>query len=149
METFSLFVPMKPTPKGRPRMTRVGHVYTPQATVDAERTIRGDFLREFPGWIPWGGPINVRILFRFNRPKSKKTAKFCVNQYDVDNLAKSTCDSLNGIAWLDDRQIVHMKIDKVYTEGNELEGVLLDAAQYCNATVNEGKVARVKKCPID
>ena len=33
---------------------------------------------------------------------------------DVDNLAKTVCDALNGIAWLDDSQIVRMSAVKRY-----------------------------------
>ena len=35
---------------------------------------------------------------------------------DTDNIAKSILDSLNGIAYKDDKQIVSLKVDKYYTE---------------------------------
>lgn len=33
---------------------------------------------------------------------------------DVDNLAKSFLDGLNGIAWHDDRQVIGLTVEKVY-----------------------------------
>lgn len=39
-ESISVFVPVKPVPKGRPRMTRRGRVFTPQRTIDAETLVR-------------------------------------------------------------------------------------------------------------
>lgn len=35
---------------------------------------------------------------------------------DTDNIAKSILDSLNGIAYKDDKQIVSLKVDKYYSE---------------------------------
>lgn len=33
---------------------------------------------------------------------------------DIDNLAKSLLDGLNGIAWVDDRQVVKLTIEKLF-----------------------------------
>lgn len=38
---------------------------------------------------------------------------------DVDNLAKSWLDGLNGIAWLDDRQVRRLTVEKVAVESEE------------------------------
>lgn len=35
---------------------------------------------------------------------------------DVDNIAKIICDSLNGIAYADDKQITSLHINKFYSE---------------------------------
>jgi len=35
---------------------------------------------------------------------------------DTDNIAKSILDSLNGIAYKDDKQVVRLKVDKYYAE---------------------------------
>jgi len=41
---------------------------------------------------------------------------------DVDNIAKTVLDSLNGIAWIDDRQVVTLTVSKVFVhkDFNEL-----------------------------
>lgn len=35
---------------------------------------------------------------------------------DTDNIAKSILDSLNGIAYLDDKQVVNLQVEKYYAE---------------------------------
>lgn len=35
---------------------------------------------------------------------------------DVDNVAKSILDALNGIIYLDDKQIIKLNIEKIYAE---------------------------------
>ena len=35
---------------------------------------------------------------------------------DTDNIAKSILDSLNGIAYLDDKQVVDLRVRKQYAE---------------------------------
>ena len=35
---------------------------------------------------------------------------------DVDNVAKSILDALNGIIYLDDKQIIELDIEKIYAE---------------------------------
>ena len=35
---------------------------------------------------------------------------------DVDNVAKSILDALNGIIYLDDKQIIELNIEKIYAE---------------------------------
>lgn len=40
---------------------------------------------------------------------------------DVDNLGKSILDSLNGIAWVDDRQVTKLTIEKVFVPKSGLE----------------------------
>ena len=54
-----------------------------------------------------------------------------VKKPDLDNVAKAVLDALNGLAWLDDRQVVYLYTYKVYAEnpglivtiysGNDLE----------------------------
>ena len=37
---------------------------------------------------------------------------------DVDNCAKAILDALNGVCYLDDRQVVDLRVEKYYTGGN-------------------------------
>jgi len=90
------FVEMKPVPKGRPRFSK--HAYTPQKTRDAEAFIRS----KLSGITPIDGDCKVVIeLYGKTRLRG-----------DCDNYAKLITDSLNGIAYKDDRQIVSLNITK-------------------------------------
>jgi len=71
---------------------------------------------------PLDGPVVVEITALFRRPQSHLTARGELrrgapafpgrNLGDVDNLAKGALDALNGIAWLDDAQVVDMRVAK-------------------------------------
>lgn len=98
--TFS--VEGKPRVKQRPRMTRGGRAYTPQATVEAERSIRDQY--DGP---KFEGPVKVMILYMKDHQEITITDIQWENtskvRGDVDNLVKCTLDGLTGAAWDDDR----------------------------------------------
>lgn len=73
----------KPVPKGRPRMSRNGGVFTPKTTVDYENKIAAAWREKF-GDRAFGGKVEVFLYFG---------SKFDYKQ-DVDNLAKSALDGL-------------------------------------------------------
>lgn len=107
---WTIIVPMKPVPKGRPRMTRRGRVFTPQRTLDAEAIIREH----------WDGPCYdapVKIVCKFN----KESVEVCVEPLktvpstlkgDIDNYVKLLMDGLNGVAWGDDKQVMIIEAEK-------------------------------------
>ena len=45
---------------------------------------------------------------------------------DCDNLAKSILDSLNGLAYQDDRQIIELSVKKFYAEQSEVKIKLME-----------------------
>ena len=125
--TFSLtfHVDINPVPKGRPRFSKVGgfmRSYTPKKTSDYETEVRTQaqsvMTRE-----PLETPLAVYLYFRLPIPRShsKKRQEACLNgserptkKPDIDNLAKSVLDGLNGVVWHDDSQIVSLHLTKVY-----------------------------------
>ena len=127
----------RPTPKGRPRMTRNGHAYTPDATRKAESEIRAAFLDAFGmDKVPQDTP--VRIVCRFYMPIPQNTSKKMrermlrdevkpMKKPDLDNLLKLVLDALNGYAYADDKQVVAVSgwkyyADEGYTNIRILEG---------------------------
>lgn len=102
---------------------RDGRSYTPAATRIAETTIAIAFRAAYPKTKPHQGPVEVAVTSVFQAPVSWPRWKRslaqaglwpCTNQRDVDNLAKCVADALNGLAYVDDRQIVSLLTEKQY-----------------------------------
>ncbi len=94
---LELTVPGQPVPKARPRIGANGHVYTPAETKDAEGRIAWAAKGKVRG-LKVAGPVSITVAF-YVRDRRRR---------DVDNLLKTVLDGLNGIAWTDDSQVVHV-----------------------------------------
>ena len=110
----------KPVPKQRPRFSK-NHTYTPKKTMDYERYVK-ECYRSSNG-LKMAGMIEITIDVYMKIPKSVKKSdcelmlsnkKRPTKRPDLDNIGKSICDSLNGVAYDDDSQIVDMHIRKWY-----------------------------------
>ena len=105
--------------KGRPRFTRIGgyvRTYTPKKTHDYEGLIKENYTGK-----KYDRALKITINAYFMIPKSytkKKKTELPGTRYmmkpDIDNIAKSVLDGLNGTAWSDDTQVVEMSITKHY-----------------------------------
>lgn len=130
--TIKFTVPGIPTPKGRPRFRQAGnHVqtYTPYKTVLFENRVMHSYY-EYRRTHPdidldtmRSKPLRVEMRFYMPVPKgtSKKNMELMYSddikpdkRPDIDNLAKSVLDGLNGIAYVDDKQIVSLNCSKHY-----------------------------------
>lgn len=107
--------------KQRPRFSN-GHVYTPQKTKDYEKLVQQEYIRNY-GERKIKEPIFVGIIAYFEPPKSwskkKKQQAYGgilspVVKPDIDNIAKTILDALNGLAYEDDKQVVRCEIVKRY-----------------------------------
>ena len=58
------------------------------------------------------------------KKKSLKNGQFCDNNADLDNYEKAILDSLNGIYFNDDRQIVQQKSQKIWAETGSIRIIL-------------------------
>ncbi len=69
---------------------------------------------------PLEGPLRVVAVFVLPRPKRLKTGPrvWAPVKPDVDNLIKPW-DSLNGVLWADDKQIVAVAVRKLYAGSDE------------------------------
>lgn len=117
--------------KMRPKASAFGghaKVYTPAKQVEYENWVRLCFKNAFPDFEPIeaGRPIEAHISVflavpqAFSKKKRKEALEGIIKptrKPDVDNAAKSVLDSLNGISFHDDAQIVSLRVDKAY--GNE------------------------------
>ena len=125
-------IPGKAQAKQRPRMGRSGIVYTPKETLVYENYVKmcySDYAKQF-GWLPYENQVRAEIEVLVAVPKSdsktKKKAKIegmirPAVKPDCDNLAKSILDSLNGLAYRDDKQVVELVVKKYYAENAEVK----------------------------
>jgi len=106
-----------PRAKGRPRTTfKAGanyRTFTPRATVEAERNLRDQWDQPIVQ-----GPIAVGLMMSdTNVGIHIIESPDCTSRYlkrgDIDNYAKLIMDALNGVAWVDDRQIVSLSVRKM------------------------------------
>lgn len=120
----------QPTGKGRPRFTKTGHTYTPQATKDYESLVRYTFVSSYPRGIALEDAVSASIVAYYGIPKSysKKKRQACLNgeiavqnKPDCDNIAKIILDSLNGYAYIDDKQVIALRVIKQWSDMPRVE----------------------------
>ena len=123
-------VPGEPKAKARPRVTRSGIAFTPKSTVMYENLVKTSFQQSYPDHVPIDQEMEAVITAYFSIPKSasRKKNEFMssgiinpTKKPDLDNIAKAVLDSLNGIAYKDDSQIVSMMISKKYSDRPRVE----------------------------
>lgn len=117
-------IPGKIQAKQRPRFNGK-FAYTPKETVNYENWVKACYLEEYKNEKPFEKALKVNIIAFFEIPKStskKKKEQMLNNEIypttkpDTDNIAKSILDSLNKIAYLDDKQVVDLRVRKQYAE---------------------------------
>lgn len=130
--TIAFVVHGLPVPKGRPRFRMInGHAstYTPKETTVYEDMV----VRAYWGYcashpdedlsMMRGAPLRIDLRFYLPPPNgtSKRRREMMyedeikfTKRPDIDNLAKSVLDGLNGIAYDDDKQIVELHGRKYY-----------------------------------
>ena len=117
----------EPMGKQRPKFSRAGNyvrTYTPKETVNYEQWVKMCY-KQAGGEHLGSGPIAIMVDIYYKIPKSfsKKKRQQALDDVilptvkpDCDNVLKIICDSLNGIAYEDDKQITYAMIIKHYAE---------------------------------
>lgn len=122
---ISFDLPGPPHGKGRPRITRQGRAYTPEATRQAEGFIRHQAAQAMAGVEVLRGAVSARVEIEVEPPasfsKKKRAAAlsgevFPTVKPDADNVLKAIFDACNGVVYLDDKQIVKLSMYKRYGE---------------------------------
>lgn len=112
-----------PVPKGRPRFAPSGHCYTPAKTRQWERSARWQAALAMRGRMPMTGPVRLRVVAVLPVPRSwpekRRAAALAgaerpTGKPDADNVAKAAGDSIEGIAFRSDSQVVEVVATKVY-----------------------------------
>ena len=125
---LTLTIPGEPVAKGRPRFYN-GHAITPAKTVNYETLVK-EMWAVTHGQQMLDGELCASLTAYFAIPGSKSKAMKKrmsegivrpTKKPDIDNLIKSALDSLNGIAYKDDSQIVTVVASKFYSDTPRLE----------------------------
>lgn len=109
-----------PVPASRPRVSKWGTYYGKNY-----KRFRKAMAKELEGYphLPMTGPLEVKVVFYCRRPK-KPTRTW--PRGDIDNYEKALYDSMNGIVFDDDDQIVQHTVRKQYSEEPRTEVTLQD-----------------------
>jgi len=114
LNSYSIRVDRRPKVKARPRHTKKGHVFTPKETLIEEDYVAEAWREQVGRQIE--GPVEVSVVYSpactlltvVESPHNAKTLRG-----DLDNYIKLTLDALNGVAWVDDIQVVRISAVKV------------------------------------
>lgn len=146
MQSIRFTIPGPPFGKQRPKVSvrkftdkdgkekRLSKAYTPKETVSYENLVKVTYQDTAKGK-RFGDDdmLDVRIIAYYEIPQSvsKKKRKLMLEHKirptkkpDFDNIAKVVCDSLNQIAFRDDRNIVDAQIRKFYSESPRVEVII-------------------------
>lgn len=123
-DPIELIVPGDPMGKQRPKFNRwTKSAHTPEKTLNYETYVKELYVNNRLPMLE--GYIGIDITAFYKIPKStsnKKRQQMLNNELlpdkkpDLDNVAKIICDALNAIAYLDDKQIVSLTVNKFYSE---------------------------------
>jgi len=120
----------KPHAKERPRLAfKNGKsiAYTPKTTVNYEKHVKNSYILKYGKNMMFGEniPLASEIIAYYKIPSNitKNKKQMMLNGEilptvtpDGDNIIKSILDGLNGVAYPDDKQIVSIKFDKLYSD---------------------------------
>lgn len=128
MTVWAFSLAGEPRGKARPRATVRGgfaRVYSDPTTRKYEQSIREVAERMMCGKMPLEGALSVSLRFRLSVPasysKRLRTAILAGEEpyfgsFDADNLAKAILDALNGVLFVDDKQVVRLFVEKLGAE---------------------------------
>lgn len=132
MSIYEFEVKGKIQGKERPRVNmNTGFVYTPNKTKEYENLVRQEFLLKYRN-IPQieGKRVYVEIICYLKWPKNTKKSlipQMLNNEIsptkkpDVDNIAKSILDAMNGFVFKDDNQVSKIFVEKRYGEEEKVK----------------------------
>ena len=119
---YEFEVPGEIVGKERPRVNMyTGRVYTPNKTKDYELLVQQYFKIKYPNYKVLEGRISINIIAYLKIPNSTsktKTQEMLENKIsptkkpDVDNIAKSILDAMNGFVFKDDNQVSKISVEK-------------------------------------
>jgi Holliday junction resolvase RusA-like endonuclease len=135
MNQIDLLFNISPVPASRPRVTRWGTYYGKkykQFKLEMGLLVLESDKNNSVNPVTWlDGLISADMTFFVpmakswsNKKKSSKNGQFCDNNSDLDNYEKAILDSLNGVYFHDDKQIVQQSSQKIWAEQGSIKIIL-------------------------
>jgi len=124
MTTFT--IPGVPVAKGRAKFARRGAfitAYTPEKTVNYENLVKMMAAQAMGDTKPLECAVSACIALRIIPPSSWSLKKrqraidgemYPTSKPDIDNVVKAIFDAMNGIVFLDDKQVCNLNVEKRY-----------------------------------
>ena len=111
-----LIIPGKAVGKQRPRVVK-GRTFTPGKTLGYEDRIAGIARQQKVRMTEAAVIVAITVERKMPKSWSKKLREKMDGTLhaavpDLDNVAKCVLDGLNNIAWKDDKQVVHLTIER-------------------------------------
>ena len=111
--------------KGRPRVSTIGgrpRLYTPAKTAAWERQVADACQTAMGSLAPtesaWAVRIEISCRIPASWPRKRREAALQGREIpgkpDLDNVAKAVLDACNGVAYIDDKQVVRLTVSKRY-----------------------------------
>lgn len=131
-DSYAFTIPGKPRGKGRPRFGK-GRTYTDAKTLAYERMVKTSAATAIGSLGPFSGPVAAFLTFRLCPPVSAskgRRARLLAGHepikatFDLDNLIKAVLDGLNGVAFVDDRQVVSLAAHLVAAEVDGVDVII-------------------------
>ena len=134
---MKIFIPGEPIAQPRVKVsTRGGFA---RAYVDAKHPIHAYKQAIRLAYVNAGGellegPVSVRIVCWFERPKShskkrRQQQEPKTTKPDLDNVGKAILDALNEIAYNDDGQVCRLTVEKWYVGPYDVAGTIIEVTQ--------------------
>lgn len=139
---MKVVIPIKAVGKERPRYSsNTKTFFTPKKTKDFEAEIGAHtkFHMISNNIKQIDGPVTVEIIVKIKTPASwtkRRTASALEGDFnhlitkDVDNLAKSILDGLQGVLYDNDKQVVKCSVEKLYYKVDLIEIVAYPTIGY-------------------
>ena len=135
MNQIDLLFNINPVPASRPRVTRWGTYYGKKykqfklemglLVLESDKTNSVNPITRLDGLISADMTFFVPMAKSWsNKKKSSKNGQFCDNNSDLDNYEKAILDSLNGVYFHDDKQIVQQSSQKIWAEQGSIKIIL-------------------------
>lgn len=117
--------------QGRPRTRKNGHVYKDNKDRQWEDKIKAAYINS--NGVHFGSkPVIMAAMIHRAMPESRpkyRESEMDIYKPDVDNICKAICDSLNGIAYEDDKQVIAafpIKLPRVRMDGEYIDVIISD-----------------------